>query len=262
MAARHQAIFTCLRGRGHVSARELSKQFGITAMTVWRDLKTLEEQGCLRRVRGGAEAIDRSVGESDFETKGPEAAAAKQLIAACAVREFVRPGDTLALEGGTTVAALLDYLPATRISLLTNSLPVALRARTVRPHLPVHVSGGWLSAVSGNLVGPDAVRIMKRARSSVCFISATGFDIERGPTDPNPLEIEAKRALADCATRVVLLLDAKKFARCSTSVTIHPRRLHALVTDRSPPKEISALLHAHGVRLMIANPVSTGRTSS
>lgn len=250
--ARHQTILRRLRDDAHVSARELQAALGVTAMTVWRDLRVLEEQGLLRRVRGGAERLGPAPGEPDFETKRPAAAAAKQLIGARAVEEFVRAGDTLALEGGTTVAALLNHLPEARVSLLTNSLPVALRARAIRPQLPVRVACGWLSPVSGNVAGPEAIRFLEKQTASVCFLSATGFDAELGPTDPNPLEIEAKRAMAAIAERVVLLLDARKFTVRSAAVTIHPRRLHALVTDRPPPREIARLLHSHGVRVIVA----------
>jgi DeoR family fructose operon transcriptional repressor len=116
----------------------------------------------------------------------------------------------------------------------------------------VQVVGGWLSAVSGNTTGPEAVRSIERQQASVCFISATGWDAERGPLDPNPLEIEAKRALAGCAARVVMLLDAEKFKCSSMSVTLHLRRLHALVTDAPPPAAVRAQLKAAGVALFVA----------
>ena len=249
--ARHQRILTLLRKRPSVSARELRAVLGVTAMTVWRDLRELEELGLLRRVRGGAHAATRTPGEPEFEAKAAAAGDAKRRIAACAVARFVREGETIALEGGTTVAALVDHLPAARVSVLTNSLPVALRVRARRPGLPVKLPGGWLSQVSGNVVGPEALQFIARQRASVCFLSATGFDARRGPTDPNPLEIEVKRAWAAVAGRVVLLLDAAKFGVRSASVMIHPRRLHALVTDAPPPPEIAAGLAAHGVEIVV-----------
>ncbi len=247
---RHQRILAWLREYPTVSARELRERLGVTAMTVWRDLRELEELGLLRRVRGGAQAA--TPGEPGFEAKAAAAGEAKRRIAACAVAEFVRLGDTVALEGGTTVAALVGYLPRERISVLTNSLPVAWQLRRERPELPVLLPGGWMSPVSGNLCGPDTVRRLGQLSSSGCFIGVTGLDARRGPTDPNPLEVEAKRALAQGSRRVVLLLDAGKFGRESACVTIHPRRLHALVTDAAPPPEIAAWLSEQGVRVLVA----------
>jgi len=251
-AARHQRVLALLRDRGEIRASSLVNELGVTAMTVWRDLKSIEEQGLLRRVRGGALPAAAGEGEPDFETKATAAGKAKARIAAAAVREFVHEGDVLALEGGTTVAALVDALPESRISVMTNSLPVALRIREKRPSLPVRVVGGWLSAISGNTTGPGALKEARKERVSVCFLSATGWDPAHGPMDPNPLEIEVKRAFAECAGQVVLLMDSRKFTVTSTSVMIHPRRLSAVVTDVRPPKSVAAQLRNAGVRLVVA----------
>ncbi len=249
---RQQRILALLKQRGAVGAGELKEALGVTAMTVWRDLRELEEQGLLRRVRGGAQAREAAPGETGFEAKAVAAEEAKRRIAARAVAEFVRPGDVVALEGGTTVAAVVPFLPEARVSVVTNSVPVAARLRAERPGLPVAMPGGWLSPVSGNLCGPDAARRLARMESAVCFIGATGFDAERGPLDPNPLEIEAKRAMAEKARRVVLLIDASKWGRTAACVTLHPRRIDTVVTDAAPPRAILSALKANGVRLLKA----------
>jgi DeoR/GlpR family transcriptional regulator of sugar metabolism len=253
-SVRHQRILLLLRDCGAVSAAGLRRDLGVTAMTVWRDLKMLEELGLLRRTHGGARSLERAPGEPDFEAKNAAAHAAKQAIAALAARLFVREGDTIALEGGTTVAALIDHLPEKRVSILTNSLPVALRVREARPQLPVEVAGGAMSRISGNTTGPEALRAMERWKASLCFLSATGFDAESGPGDPNPFEIETKRILASRARRTVMLLDSSKFGVKSAAVTIHPSRLHALVSDARPPKEIRAFLRTYRVSFLIAPP--------
>ena len=70
-AVRQQRIVALLRKRGAVAAGELQALLGVTAMTVWRDLRDLEEQGLLRRVWGGAQTTEANPGEMDFETKAP-----------------------------------------------------------------------------------------------------------------------------------------------------------------------------------------------
>lgn len=251
-ASRHQRILALLNERGYLAAGEVAALFGVTAMTVWRDFAALAELGLLRRVRGGVRAMGTGAGEPAFEDKERAELAIKQRIAAHAVREFVREGDVIVLEGGTTVAAMIPHLPEARVSVLTNSLPVALQLRTLRPNLPVRVVGGWLSAVSGNLTGAEAAREIGRLSADVCFIGATGFDAEVGPSDPNPLEIEVKRAWTAIARRTVMLLDAGKFGRRAAAVTLHPKRLHAVVSNRKPNAKIAALLEAHGVVSRVA----------
>lgn len=249
---RHQRIIGMLRERSTVRCRELQNLFSVTAMTVWRDLRELEELGLLQRIRGGAQAVITPGDELEFEMKTIACSEVKQRIAEYAVACFIRDGETVALEGGTTVAALVDHLPEARIAILTNSLPIALRVRSRRPNLPVKLAGGWLSQISGNVVGPETLQFIEKQRASICFLSATGFDAELGPTDPNPLEIEVKRAWAKVSERVVLLLDSSKLGVRSAAVMLHPRRLHAVVTDAPPPAEIAKRLAENGVELMIA----------
>jgi len=251
--ARQQHILRMLEEEGEVQVSRLPSLLRVTSMTVWRDVKGLEEQGLLRRGRGVIMAVRERAGEASFEWKQEQFSEVKRRIAVCAARTFVGDGEVLALEGGTTVAALVDALPMQRISVTTNSLPIALRLRAQRPALPLRVVGGWLSSVSGNTTGPETVKEIRRSRFSVCFLSATGWDAARGPMDPNPMEIEVKRAMASAARRVVLLMDAGKFSVRSVSVMIHPRRLHALVTNAPPPADIAAQLRSQSVRIVLAS---------
>lgn len=252
LTVRHQQILALLKEQGNVSAGSLKRRFGVTAMTIWRDLRILEELGLLRRVRGGALAMSPTAAEDPFEEKSRSDTLAKKGIAAFAASKFIHDGDTIALEGGTTVATLVDFLPAARISIFTNSLPVALRVRTARPELPVRVTGGWMSPVSGNLTGPEALREIGKLSADVCFLSATGFDGEVGPSDPNPIEVEAKRAWVSVSRKTVLLMDSSKFGIRSAAVTLHPRNLSALVTDASPPQEVVRLLAKWQIPLLVA----------
>jgi|GEM_PF-284148 DeoR/GlpR family transcriptional regulator of sugar metabolism len=244
---RHQQILALLAHKGVLRRRGLDERFGVTPMTIWRDFRKLEELGLARRTRGGIRALESTGHERVFESKDAEGRAAKDRIAVLAVRLFIREGDVIAMEGGTSVAALIAHLPPRKITVLTNSLPVALQVRSLRPHLPVRVVGGWLSPVSGNLTGGEALREIAKSAADVCFLSATGFDAKNGPTDPNPLEIEVKRAWSAVSKRTVLLLESRKFGVKSAAVTLHPRRLHAVVTDAAPPPEIRRRLESLGV---------------
>lgn len=249
---RQQRILQWLGDTAFLSTSELRKRLGSNAMTLWRDLNALEEQGLIRRVRGGAELASGT--EDEFEAKAAERMHAKHRIAEMAARTFVRGGMTLALEGGTTVMALVEYLPSEQVSIITNSLPVASRLRKLRPNLRVRMPPGWLSGVSGNLCGPETVRWLRARKTDLCFIGATAFDLGRGPTDPNPLEIEAKRAMLSGSTKVVLLIDQGKFGQSSTSAVVHPRHLHAVVTDTTPQARFTEFFDRFQTALIVADP--------
>lgn len=255
-AARHQRILDLLHQHRQVTVAHLQSALGGTSMAVWRDLRHLEGQGRLLRIPGGARAAETALEAEAAPSEATGTEEAKNRIAREACRLFVRQGDTIALEGGSTVAALIDHLPETHVTVLTNSLHVALRVRQVRPQLPVKLPGGWLSAASGNLVGPETLQFVAPQRAATCFLSAAGLDAAVGPTDRNPLEIEVKRALAGAANRVVLLVDASKFGRRSASVLLHPWRVNVVVCDAPPPLAIAETLAAHAVQMVVAEGAS------
>jgi len=242
---RHARILDLLEQGGSVTLPALRRVLPVTAMTLWRDLAALEAQGRLHRVRGGAVRSDRAI-EPAFDQKARHALGFKRAIAARAAAAFVADGDVLILEG-------LPWLRRPRLTVLTNSLPILSRAHSCHRHLAVHASGGMLSLVSGNLVGPEAVAYFQRRRARTFFMSATGLDPATGRlTDPNPVEIEVKRAMAAAADRVVLLLDAGKLGVVSAESVLPLRQVDAIVTDRRITAAQRRQLGRLGPRIIVA----------
>lgn len=251
---RQQRILDLLQQRGSLRTGELAEWLEVTPMTVWRDLRELVELGLVQRVRGGVQCRLPAGPESPVQNV-PESGSdrAKSAIARRAVAEFVRPGDMLALGGGVTVAALVPWLPESKVSVLTNSVLLASMIRSQRPGVSVLLPGGWLSPLSGDLCGEETIRRLAREKCDVCFISCWAYDAERGPLDRNPLEIETKRALIKGARKVILLVESAKFLRDAACVTVHPRHLHAVVTDARPPAAVREHFARLGIRWLAAD---------
>jgi DeoR/GlpR family transcriptional regulator of sugar metabolism len=227
---RHRRILELLQREGQLRTRELCKLFQITAMTAWRDLHQLEDQGLLRRVRGGAVRSDGPP-EPAYDKRQVSAYAAKQVIAARAAR-LLRAGEVVILDGGSTVTALADQNLPANLTFLTNSLPVAERMRHHPARPTVHLSGGLLRAESGTLVGREAISFFTRRHARTFLMSASGLDAAAGITDPNPQEIEVKRAMATRSERIFLLIDSTKFGTVSLMETLSLRRIEKIISDK------------------------------
>jgi DeoR family fructose operon transcriptional repressor len=234
-AERHRRILNILESQGMVSSAELEQGLEVTAMTVWRDLKLLEERGQLKRMRGGAVGLSGPA-EVDFQQKAIHARAAKRRIAAYVARKLLQPGDSLILDGGTTIASLAERPLPARLTILTNSLAIAHAMQHHRARPSVYLSGGLLRPESGTLVGREAVTFFSRRRATKLLLSATGLDAEAGVSDPNPQEIEVKQAMASRAQEVILMADASKLGVVSLMQTLPWRRVDRLVTD-APRKD-------------------------
>lgn len=229
-----------------VKSVDLEKEFNVTAMTIWRDIKLLEEQGQLRRVRGGAMRLDRQ-GESAFIEKADRARVAKERITTRVAQAHLQPGDILILDGGTTVAALADRELPPNLTILTNSLPIADRMMQHASRPTVYLSGGLLRPESGTLVGREALTFFSRRHASKLLMSATGFDADAGVTDPNPQEIEVKQAMAASAQEIILLADSSKFGVVSLMQSLPLRRLDKLITDADSRHPIFGMMEQHSV---------------
>lgn len=247
---RHTLLLKRLEENGSLRVSGLDDELGVTAMTIWRDMRFLEERGLLRRVRGGAISLNHIGVEPDFQFKEQHAAEEKRRIAAFAVRKYVKPGDTIIVEGGTTAAEILNHLSVDKLTLMTNSLPILARAYALKKSWHVHCSGGILSPVSGNFVGPEAVQFFNGKHAQTFFMSATGLDVESGSiTDPNPVEIEVKQTMANCAQRIVLLLDSSKIGIRSVQQVLPLSRIHTLVTDKGLDQKLLKSIEREGLQI-------------
>lgn len=219
-----------LKRRTAASVGELQEELGVNAMMLWRDLRDLGELGLLRRVRGGAQCVEVE-SEPSYREKRRARLLVKQRLARAAVERFVKAGDTVILEGGTTVAEVAGLLAGMEVTVLTNSLPVVQRLAVTGARCTVYLSGGLLRAGSGTFVGREAVNFFSKKRAKVFFMSSTGLEEGRGFTDPNPQEVEVKQAMIRAAEKVVALVDASKIGVSSLMPVVAPGRVGCLITD-------------------------------
>ena len=238
---------------GAVGSDELAERFKVTHMTIYRDLKTLEARNLLRCVRGGAIRIEPNLSsEPLYFAKRQVHRAQKESIARYAALHFVQDGDNLILEAGTTVSAMVKYLQRVNLTLVTNGLETINEATGLLPNLTVICCGGILREVSHTFVGPQAESFFHAIRARTLFLGATGLTAE-GITDPNPLEIQVKRAMAASAERVVLLLDSSKFGVRSLASLLALDQIHVIVTDAGASRAELEILGLAGLEVCVSD---------
>ena len=125
LSAERESLICRSLTAGVKTISELSDELHVSEATVRRDLETLESQGIIRRVYGGAELLRKRHIEPLYEEKASLHAPEKARIAEAAVK-FVQEGDTIFLDGGSTVLEMARRLPPLRdLTVVTNSLMAA-----------------------------------------------------------------------------------------------------------------------------------------
>jgi DeoR family fructose operon transcriptional repressor len=250
-AERQQRILETARGEGRVEVTRLAEALAVTTETVRRDLTTLERQGLLRRVHGGAIPLDRLGFEPGVATRDAVMMAEKERIAKAALEELPLDGAIL-LDAGTTTARLADALPADRdLTVVTNSLPIAMKL-SVRPNLTLHFLGGRVRGRTLAAVDVWAMRALEETFVDVAFLGTNGFSVERGLTTPDPTEAAVKKAMISAARRSVGLADHTKFGNDAMMRFGSLEDLDTLITDTGLDAELIGVIESTGVRVVRA----------
>ena len=249
-AQRRLAIAAQVRQYGAVSKDALARQFGVTTMTVYRDLKVLEAQGKVQMVRGGALLPTPEVPYSPH--KRLRSAKNKADIARLAAELFVRPDEVIAMEAGTTVMALVPHIAQRGNTVITNGLETIRELAGHHPGGHYLSCGGVLRAASQTFVGPQALAFFGQMHSGTLFLGASGYILADGFTDANPLEIQVKRAMMAHCGRAVMLIDSSKFNQRSLMTLARPAELFAVVTDHLADEKVLSELREQGLQVFVA----------
>ena len=250
-AERERAILRVVAEQDFVSVQDLTQRLDISEATIRRDLKRLSEGGRIRRVRGGAQSIERPVltGQPQFGTDQGRNAAAKRAIAERAAG-LCEPGDSIVLDGGTTVFAMTEFLGSMGLRVLTNSFPVAHALSTSTTNR-VSVLGGEIYREQQVIASPYPQPMVAGFSARRLFLSAQAVGLH-GLMQTDPLLIHGSLALLERAEEVVALVDSSKFERRGVHVSCPLQKVDVLITDAGISAGARRMVTEAGVSLVIA----------
>ncbi len=234
---RQELIRNLIQSKGSISIKELGKRFKESRMTLWRDLKILENKGLIKRIYGGAIKKQISIPfEPSFEEKELTSLSEKQLIAQYAAQNLVEDGDSICLGAGSTILQMIPYLNQINLTILTNGLNAMMMASKPSSNLRVIGCGGEIRKPALAFVGPEAEEFFLHKNVDAVFLSGTGITINEGITDPHLLDVQIKRAMIKSAKKVIFLMDSSKVGKVSLDKTISLNEINLLIIDNKVPK--------------------------
>ena len=229
---RFEHILDTLNRQHAVTVSELTALLDASESTVRRDLNTLAEMGKLIKVHGGATALTATVltPEETVAVRAGQNVEEKTAIARYAA-SVVQPDDFVFLDAGTTTERIIDFLPATTATFVTNG--VAHARKLIARGLTAYIVGGQLKLTTEAVVGAEAVNNLRKYNFTKCFLGTNGIDREIGFSTPDVEEALVKSEAARRSFVCYVLADHTKFGRVS-SVTFADLDRACIVTDRQP----------------------------
>lgn len=247
---RRDRIEQRVRAAREVGYADLAAEFDVSEMTIRRDVEALEALGVVRRVVGGAIAVQGKDTEPSFATRMADAAQEKNHIAD-QVADLIGPSETLILDSGSTALAVAHSLKNRGLGLtvVTPSVLAAL-ALIDEPDTTVVLTGGELRAGELSLIGPSAEDTLANYNCDTYVMGVAGIDGDRGISDYHQAESRVKRAASSRADRVIVAADRRKLGRVTFVSIAALAEIHTIVTDGPPDHPTLVAARSVGVEVI------------
>lgn len=247
--ARREEIYRLATTAGLASVEELSQRFNVTASTIRRDLAVLNEQGKLARTYGGALAIGAHP-EASLRQRIGEAFEEKQAIARWAA-EQIHPGESILLDGGSTVGALAHALRGHADLTVTTPALNTVQELADSPGIRIDCLGGRLRSVSQTFVGPLAEATLERMTFDRVFLGADAVTADDGICEADHSQTRLKELMARRGAHVYVLADSSKLGQRPFHAWARLATPWTLVTDAGADPHQVALFQAAGVEVEV-----------
>jgi len=250
VAERRRQILDLLNKNGTITVAELAKKFGVGEATIRRDLHHLEKNYHVVVTYGGAHLPHYGMlQEFPLTQKMLINTEQKRLIARKAA-SLIQDGDSIALNAGSTVELILEYLPKfSMLTVVTLSLNLAIRAAMI-PYINLVMPGGVLRRTSYEFCGSHAEHFLATLNVDKAFIGASAASIEKGITHPVLEEVPLNRLVMDIAREKYLVVDSSKFGLVAFGQFARLEEFTGFIVDDDFPEEMRTYAEAHDIKII------------
>ena len=255
---RQDEIARLVTEQGRVRVRDLAARFGVSTVTIRKDLVVLESEGRLTRTHGGALTPARNRPEPAFDLRERLQQDEKARIGAAAAA-LVHDGDSIVMDASTTGLAVARRLhqggPWSGLTVITNGLRIATELAGT-DGITVLMTGGRVRWQAMSVVGQLGDGLFDRINVQTAFVGAAGFALEPGLSDATDEEAQIKRSMVAAARRVIAIVDHTKWQRVAFATFCHTDEIDAVLTDDQAPPEMVDDLRVRGIEVTLIGPGS------
>jgi DeoR/GlpR family transcriptional regulator of sugar metabolism len=251
---RRDAIADLVVREGAARVSELAEQFDVSPATVRRDLEALEDRGTVKRVHGGAVALDRdrkASPASRFHKPSPPRSAKVARIGQ-AVAEMIEEGETVFLGPGALPLEVARSLEAhAGVTVVTNGLEIAHWLATHTKHRLI-ITGGQIEDRDMALVGQLTRDALSSLRADRVILELGGISAVEGLTHDSIPQAEIAQILMEAGSSVVVLVSPERVGRVAAARVAPVTHADVVVTAREAPSAYLWDLSEVGLEVVLA----------
>lgn len=240
---RHAKMLAMIREQHESKVDELAEVFGVSLMTIRRDLQALEDKGLINRFYGGATVEQRYPPSSDKD----DVTIYRQLIAKYAA-SLLLDGDYIFINGSSTAMNLLDYIEDKTVHVFTNN-GLAINRKFPSGAL-ITLSGGSIRGGGHIMTGDGAMRNLLMTQAEKAFIGCTGISPDGEILCGIPAELGINETMIAHAYEYYILADHTKIGKTSTYASCSLEKAGTVITDELAPADVMEQLKAIGMKVI------------
>lgn len=249
---RHTLILDKLKSMGSVTVDSLSANLNVSENTIRRDLSSLESEGKLRRIQGGAIGVS---GRSALgKTMSVDPLEAEKRAICQTASQFITDHKIYIIDAGTSTMMLAPLLSKTpMITILSNSLDICNKVCPVSSTTLI-CSGGALVVGLQSFVGKPAEEFFKTVHADYAFIGTKSIS-DGVLSNENFFEVPVKQRMIEAADHTIVLADHTKFGHHGLCDFAALNQIDTIITDWRIEQRFVEQMMTAGVNLLIAQPI-------
>ncbi|GMN09331.1 DeoR/GlpR family DNA-binding transcription regulator [Croceitalea sp. MTPC9] len=232
---RHQIILNEVRVHNRILLTDIANLLDVSADTIRRDIKSLDNQKKLKKVHGGAV----SLGFNNYNPTIEDiyALSEKKMIAKKAI-QLLKDGQVILLTGGTTNIEIAKLIPARlKLTCFTPSLQVAIQMLN-KPDIETVFIGGKLSNNSQITIGGNAINMLSQIKTDICFLGTNSISCIDGLSEFDWDIVQVKRAMIRTSSKVVSPSISEKLDSTQRYKICEIEAIDILITELEPSNSL------------------------
>ncbi len=238
MERRRSDILKLIREQEEVKVEDLALKYGMSAMSVRRDLQYLEDRNLITRFYGGATV------NPDYRSVSPEEELAlyRRLLGRYAATKL-SSNDTIFINGSTAALGLIDHVNVHNVHVITNN---GLAVNKKRPKgMTITLTGGELR--EHVMVGDSVLRWLLNETADKTFLGCAGVTPNGEFCYNIPMEIAINETMIARTTKeLYILADHTKLENADANTArygscTYDRQVTLITDEKANPETVESL---------------------
>jgi DeoR family fructose operon transcriptional repressor len=244
---RQRLILNKLEQESVVYVNDLVTYLNTSESTIRRDLNTLDENGLLNKVHGGATSINmKPIKTTEEKVQHRQTLNINEKIKiAKYAASLIKPNDMVYLDAGTTTAQIIDFINEKEAIFVTNGIVHA--KKLIEKGFKTYILGGELKLITEAIIGAEAINSLRKYNFTKGFFGANGVHKERGYTTPDIGEAMVKEEALKRSKEAYVICDKSKFDEISsiTFGNINSATIITTVLEDKTYKEVTKIMEVN-----------------